>query len=189
MSLASRIAKERAAWFAFGLLLAAGGFVAGLKTDRAEAHYGPHAGHGAAMNASTAHSVRTDASERSIPQTAQACRAGAYLEADRILGSVVGASLALPPDTPPAVRTELDSILYTGLQQARSEVHCVAGVLTHGYDRAYAETVEKAVTLARQRKLSKDVVALGEDVIAALRANRLMAPEESRDDVERNALR
>lgn len=180
MTSLNRNAKERVAWFAFAVLLAAGGFVAGQKANRGQAYAAAHAvqdTYGAAPDAPAAHDAHGEhsgAAGRRILQTPHACRAGAYLEADRILGSVVGISLALPPDTPPAVYTELDSILYTGLQQARSEVHCVAGVLTHGYDKAYAETIEKAVMLARQRKLSKDVIALGDEVIASLRANRLM---------------
>jgi hypothetical protein len=189
MNTARRIVQERIAWSAFALLMSAVGFVAGSKSDRVATHDGSHVVHAMHTGAPDAHAVSASSTEPGILQTAHACRAGAYLEADRILGSVVGASLALPADTPPAVRTELDSILYTGLQQAKSEVHCVAGVLTHGYDRAYAETVEKAVTLARQRKLSKDVVALGEDVSASLRANRPMAPDAGRDRKPREALR
>jgi hypothetical protein len=195
MTLATRVAKERMAWFAFAVLLSAGGYVAGRNADRVTAHEGSLARHDMQTSPSAASAVdahvthATHATDPKIPQTTHACRTGAYLEADRILGSVIGASLALPADTPPAVRMELDSILYTGLQQAKSEVHCVAGVLTHGYDRAYAETIEKAVMLARQRELSKDVVALGEDVIAELRANRLISPDQGGKDEASNVLR
>jgi hypothetical protein len=110
------------------------------------------------------------ASQQDPPQTARSCRMGAFLEADRILGSVVNISRLLPPDTPEGARAELDSILYTALQMARSELHCVNGVLTHGFDRSFAETTRRAVGLAKARNLSKDVVTLGEEVIAQLEA-------------------
>jgi hypothetical protein len=116
--------------------------------------------------------VAHGAGTRAALQTPQRCRPGAFLEADRILGSAVALAQALPRDTPAGARSELDSILYTGLVQARSEVHCVAGVLTHGYDRAYADTLRKAVALAEQRGLSADVAAVGRDVVQALEYNK-----------------
>jgi hypothetical protein len=168
------INKERVVWLIAALGLAAGGYVLGLHAQHphAQVYDSAHSTHGMHM------SMHAKPAKRDIPQTAQTCRAGAFLEADRILGSVIAVNLALPEETPLAARAELDSILYTGLQQAKSEVHCVAGVLTHGYDKAYAETVKKAVALAQQRKLSKDVIALGEEVVLALQANQPVMPAQ-----------
>jgi hypothetical protein len=113
-------------------------------------------------------------------QTAKPCRTGAFLEADRILGSVINISRLLPANTPEGARAELDSILYTALQQAHSELHCVAGVLTHDFDRAFAETIRRAVALAQQRKLSRDVVALGEEVAMKLEQQASAAKKPAR---------
>jgi hypothetical protein len=163
------INKERVLWLVAALSLAAGGYALGTHAQHAQAYDSTHSMH---------MSMHAKPAKREIPQTTQPCRAGAFLEADRILGSVIAVNFALPDETPLAARAELDSILYTGLQQAKSEVHCVAGVLTHGYDKAYAETIKKAVALAQQRKLSKDVIALGEEVVVALQANQPVAPAQ-----------
>jgi hypothetical protein len=132
-------------------------------------------GHAASdMQAMHTHGHSVKPAGRAIPQTATPCRPGAYLEADRTLNSVVVLHRTLPADTPKNAAGELDSILYTALQQAKSEVHCVAGTLTHGYDKAFADTMRKAVAIAKQRGLSQDVTNIGEEVIAALTANQLM---------------
>ncbi|MGL4575699.1 MAG: hypothetical protein ACRCV9_13030 [Burkholderiaceae bacterium] len=163
--------NARTAMFAIAALLA--GAAAGIALDR---HFSPaHAGaHPQAAHATHAMHGHAKPAARAIPQTATACRAGAYLEADRTLNSVVALHRLLPADTPKTATGELDSILYTALQQAKSEVHCVAGALTHGYDKAFADTVRKAVSVAQQRGLSQDVIKIGEDVIAALAANQPM---------------
>lgn len=125
----------------------------------------------------TQHAVARDprasaAADGSVPA---ACRSGAFVEASGILGSVAQIADQLPAATTERTRAELDTVLFTALKQARAEVHCVAGGLTHGYDRAYAQTVERATQLARQRGLHADVVALGQETAAALRGNRVMA--------------
>jgi hypothetical protein len=104
-----------------------------------------------------------------------ACRSGAFVEASGILGSVAQIADQLPATTTERTRAELDTVLFTALKQARAEVHCVAGGLTHGYDRAYAQTVERATQLARQRGLHADIVALGQETAAVLRGNRVIA--------------
>ena len=98
------------------------------------------------------------------------CRPGAYMEADRILGSLVLISRKAG-DMGREVQDELDSILYTALQQAGTEVHCVAGKLTHGFDQSLFMTADQATRLAQQRGLSKDVVELGERLTIALSQN------------------
>jgi hypothetical protein len=103
------------------------------------------------------------------------CRSGAFVEASGILGSVAQIADTLPAATAERTRAELDTVLFTALKQARAEVHCVAGGLSHGYDRAYAQTIERATRLARQRGLHADVVRTGEEAVAALRANRVVA--------------
>ena len=125
----------------------------------------------------TQHAVARDprataAADGSVPA---ACRSGAFVEASGILGSVAQIADQLPAATPERTRAELDTVLFTALKQARAEVHCVAGGLTLGYDRAYAQTVERATQLARQRGLHADVVALGQETAAALRDNRVIA--------------
>jgi hypothetical protein len=102
------------------------------------------------------------------PQTAQSCRQGAFMEAEKILGSVVNVDRLLPKETPEVARAELDSILYTALKMARSEMHCVSGVLTNGFDRSFADTARRAVALAKARGLKKDVVLLGEEIVQQL---------------------
>ncbi|MFM2398319.1 MAG: hypothetical protein RL341_476 [Pseudomonadota bacterium] len=161
--------SSRTLW-AIGPIAALLGAVAGIALDRhfSGAHATPDA------HAMHAHGHSAKPAARVIPQTAAPCRPGAYLEADRTLNSMVVLHRALPASTPKNAAGELDSILYTALQQAKSEVHCVAGTLTHGYDKAFADTVRKAVSLAQQRGLSQDVLKIGEDVIAALTANQPM---------------
>jgi hypothetical protein len=101
-------------------------------------------------------------------QTTQKCRAGAFTEAANIINSVVEIALALPANTPDRTRAELDTVLYTALQQAKTEVHCVIGTLSFGYDQSYAKGIARGVALARSRGLSADVIALGEGVVAVL---------------------
>jgi len=109
-----------------------------------------------------------------------ACRSGAYMQASAILGSLLEVSRQLPADTPERARQELDGILYVAMKQARAEVHCVAGTLPRGYDRALAETMQHSVALARSRGLSQDVQNLGLDTEQALRANKAMCrPEDA----------
>ena len=103
------------------------------------------------------------------------CRAGAFVEASNIINSVVEIAMALPANTPERTRAELDTVLFTALKQAKSEVHCVAGVLSFGYDRSYAGVIRRGVALAQSRRLSTDIVELGNSVVAAIEANRSVA--------------
>jgi hypothetical protein len=136
-------------------------------TGSNEAH-DPHAHH-AHMHA-----------DRPLPasvQTAHTCRAGAFVEASGIVNSVVEIAMALPPNTSERTRAELDTVLYTALKQAKSEVHCVVGALSFGYERAYAGAIKRGVALAQSRQLSKDIVDLGNAVVTTLEANnRIAAP-------------
>jgi hypothetical protein len=103
------------------------------------------------------------------------CRQGAFVEAAGILNSVAEIAHQLPAGTPDRTRAELDTVLYTALRQAHSEVHCVAGGLRFGYDKAYAQTLDRVTDLARQRDLHPDVQRLGQETSAALRENRRLA--------------
>jgi hypothetical protein len=141
------------------------GAAAGIALDR-------HFSRGHAMEGVHHHMAKPAA--RAIPQTAMPCRAGAYLEADRTLNSVIALHRMLPTSTSKNAAGELDSILYTALQQAKSEVHCVAGTLTHGYDKAFSETMRKATAVAQQRGLPPDVIKIGDEVAAALAVNQPM---------------
>ncbi|MGL4230613.1 MAG: hypothetical protein ACRDAM_22000 [Casimicrobium sp.] len=117
-------------------------------------------------------------------QTANPCRAGAFVEASSIVNSVVEIAMALPPNTPERTRAELDAVLYTALKQAKSEVHCVVGALSFGYERAYAGVIKRGVGLAQSRRLSKDIVDLGNELVSTLEANKHVAPSiESRRGV------
>jgi hypothetical protein len=60
-------------------------------------------------------------------------------------------------------------LLYTALKQAHDEVHCVVGTLTHGYDRSFAEIIERATTLAKVRGLKPEIVKLGTETARKLR--------------------
>jgi hypothetical protein len=116
-------------------------------------------------------------------QTAHPCRAGAFVEASSIVNSVVEIAMALPPTTSERTRAELDTVLYTALKQAKSEVHCVVGALSFGYDRAYAGVIKRGVGLAQSRRLSKDIVDLGNEIVATLEANkRVDAPAVKQSD-------
>lgn len=153
---------ERAVWAALAFGTAAlgwwfgSGSHTGLSSD-------PHAHHAASFPG------------RNI-SAAQPCRQGAFVQAVAIIASVVEVANALPADTPPRTRAELDTVLFTSFKQADSEAHCVAGVLSHGYDQAYASTVQRGVDLAHARGLGKDVEALGEEVVRVLRANKPVNP-------------
>ena len=100
------------------------------------------------------------------------CRTGAFMEASAILNSVLDISNSLPQDTSEQTRAELDTILYTVFKQAKSEVHCVAGGLQYGYDRAFADTFRRGVQLAKSRHLSSDVIEVGLNVILTLEQNK-----------------
>lgn len=108
---------------------------------------------------------------RAALETAAACRSGAFVEAVAILNSVDEISHKLPASTEERTRAELDTVLFTALKQAHAELPCVAGVLSHGYDRAYAETIDRAVTLARMRELHPDVAQIGVKTVEFLRTH------------------
>ena len=117
-----------------------------------------------------------------LPQGTQAkvaCRNGAFVEASSIVGSTVEIMRTLPPQVPTRAREELDSTLYVALKQARAEVHCVAGTLTHGYERSFADTIRHGVETARIRGLGPDVIALGQTTVAILEANVPTTPPKS----------
>jgi len=100
------------------------------------------------------------------------CRSGAFVEASSIINSVVEIAAALPADTDARTRRELDSVLYTALKQARTEVECVQGGLTHGYQHAYALVVRRGAALATERGLSPDIAAMAEETAKLLEANQ-----------------
>lgn len=91
------------------------------------------------------------------------------------MNSVVEIAMALPTNTGERTRAELDTVLYTALKQAKSEVHCVVGALSFGYERAYAGVIKRGVALAQSRGLAKEIVDLGNEVVATLEANRRIA--------------
>jgi hypothetical protein len=115
------------------------------------------------------HDVRASLPEGS--ETAIACRSGAFVEAAAMLNSTVEIAMALPPNTPERTRAEVDVLLYTALKQAHSEVTCVTGTLKRGYDRSFAEIIERATVLAKSRGLKPEIVSLGTKTSAALRAS------------------
>lgn len=113
--------------------------------------------------------------EKPLPakvQTAHACRSGAFMEAASIINSTVDIAMALPPNTSERTRAELDTILFTALKQAKSEVHCVSGALQFGYERSFAGIIKRGVALAQSRRLNSEVIEAGQSVIAALEANQ-----------------
>jgi hypothetical protein len=124
-----------------------------------------------------------DHADRPLPantEVAHKCRAGAFVDASNIVNSVVEIAMALPPNTPDRTRAELDTVLYTALRQANSEVHCVAGALSYGYERSYAGVIRRGVALAQSRRLSADIIELGNKVVATLESNRRVAPSSAR---------
>ncbi len=117
--------------------------------------------------------------DRPLPdsvQTAHVCRAGAFLEAASIINSTVDIAMALPPNTTERTRAELDTILYTALKQAKSEVHCVSGALNFGYERSFAGVIKRGVALAQSRRLKQEVIEVGMSVVASLETNRRIDP-------------
>jgi len=100
------------------------------------------------------------------------CRSGAFVEASSIVNSVVEIAAALPVDTDARTRRELDSVLYTALKQARTEVECVQGGLRHGYEHAYALVIRRGGALATERGLSADIAAMAEETAKLLEANQ-----------------
>jgi hypothetical protein len=115
------------------------------------------------------------------------CRSGAFVEAAAMLNSIMEIAAALPADSPRAanhdprqarIRHEIDVLLYIALKQAHDEVHCVQGVLTHGYDRSFREIIARATTLVRTRGLKRDVIALGQATLQMLDS---AAPASAKD--------
>jgi hypothetical protein len=105
-------------------------------------------------------------------QASSKCRAGAFMDAEKIIGAIVGASEKLPADTPPGARDHLHAALFVALKQAKAEAHCVAGVLPYGYDRTFINTIRRGINLAKLRGLNKDFVQIGEDAIVILQAGK-----------------
>lgn len=101
-------------------------------------------------------------------ESAQACRTGAFVEASAVLNSTMEITDALAFDAANKIRTQIDNLLYTALKQAHSEVHCVKGVLRHGYHRSFLQIIERATLMAKVRGLNADVVELGEQTAQAL---------------------
>lgn len=106
---------------------------------------------------------------------AVACRVGAFVESSSIINSVIEIAAALPPDTPERTQNELNSVLYTALKQAQSEVHCIQGGLSYGYQESYAAIIERGAQLAQLRGLSPDIAAIGFEVAKTLRANQAVS--------------
>jgi hypothetical protein len=129
---------------------------------------------GCASVAEHAHNHAHDHADRPLREGVSAktaCRQGAFVEAQSIVNSVVDIAMALPSNTPERTRNELDTILYTAFKQAKAEVHCVAGSLSHGYEKSFANPFKRAVALAQSRRLSRDVIEIGQFVIAAVEKN------------------
>jgi hypothetical protein len=105
-------------------------------------------------------------------QASSKCRAGAFMDAEKIIGAIVGASEKLPANTPPGARDHLHAALFVALKQAKDEAHCVAGVLPYGYDRTFINTIRRGMNLAKLRGLNKDFVQIGEDAIVILTAGK-----------------
>jgi hypothetical protein len=124
--------------------------------------------------------------DRPLPEstrTAHVCRAGAFVEAASIVNSTVDIAMALPPNTNERTRAELDTILFTALKQAKSEVHCVSGALSFGYERSFAGVIKRGVALAQSRRLKPEVIEAGMSVVAALETNRRIAAPSANADV------
>jgi hypothetical protein len=175
MSLASRVARrERGVWVAAVLLCS--GIAAAAATQWAERR-APRAAdlvlqaqwQAALTQHAIARTARSDAAS-----AAPACRTGAFVEAAGILNSVALIAERLPPQTPERTRAELDTVLFTALRQARAEVHCVAGRVAPGYERSYAQTIERAGLLARQRGLHPDVSELAQQTAATLLGDKAL---------------
>jgi hypothetical protein len=144
--------------------------VASMLVSGCASLHDPHSGH-------HGHHVHSHA-EKPLPEstrTAHTCRAGAFVEAASIVNSTVDIAMALPPNTGERTRAELDTILFTALKQAKSEVHCVSGALSFGYDRSFAGVIKRGVALAQSRRLKQEVIEAGNSVVAALEANRRIA--------------
>jgi hypothetical protein len=109
-------------------------------------------------------------------QTSSRCRGGAFVEASKLVNSLVQMAKDLPPQTPKSVYAELDTMLYTVLTQARGEVHCVAGGLQFGYEKAYAGIMRYGAALARARGLPQKVVQQAQETAQLLEANKRLNP-------------
>ncbi len=180
---AAWLTRERLAWMALAIACGATGMAwrAGSLTPASarasSANPAAHDHNRAHMRPTQADIERVVAVNAGSLSAAKPCRQGAFVEASGIINSAVEMHRALPKTTPERTRAELDTVLYTALKQARSEVHCVAGVITHGYDKSYAESIRRGMGMARERGLSADVAVIGQDVIDALYAapNRAVA--------------
>jgi hypothetical protein len=109
-------------------------------------------------------------------QASSQCRAGAFVEASKLVNSLVMLAKDLPPQSPKSVYAELDTMLYTALEQARAEVHCVTGGLQFGYEKAYAGIMRYGAALAQARGLPKKVVQQAEETARLLEANKAFKP-------------
>jgi hypothetical protein len=115
-------------------------------------------------------------SVRPNSQALRQCRAGAFVEASKLVNSLVMLAKDLPPQTPKSVYAEIDTMLYTSLQQAAAEVHCVTGGLQFGYEKAYAGVMRYGAALAQARGLPKKVVQQAEKTAQLLEANKTFKP-------------
>jgi hypothetical protein len=133
---------------------------------------------GASMPRAAVKPAMTHSAELVRPnsQTDSRCRAGAFVEASKLINSLVQMAKDLPPQTPKSVFAELDTMLYTSLEQARAEVHCVAGGLQFGYEKAYAGIMRYGAALARVRGLPKKVVQQAEETARLLEVNKSIKP-------------
>jgi hypothetical protein len=109
-------------------------------------------------------------------QTTSPCRAGAFVEASKLVNSLVQMAKDLPAQTPKSFYAELDTMLYTALTQARAEVHCVVGGLQFGYEKAYAGIMRYGAALARARGLPQKVVQQAQETAQLLEANKRLNP-------------
>jgi hypothetical protein len=165
---------ERAGWVAFVVVAGCTGlFWPKSHSDKTTAHAptNEHHEHGGPSKADLDRVLAIHQGKPQLPP----CRPGAFVEASNMINTIVQVSTSLPANTKPLIFADLDSLLYTALKQAQSEVHCITGGLTKGYDNSYAQSIERGVQLAQSRGLSNDIVKLGKTVAIKLRENRMIA--------------
>lgn len=97
-----------------------------------------------------------------------ACRGNAFMDADKLLGSLVEIGYSLPANVSEEVKGHLDAMLYVTLGQAREEVSCIKEGLAFGYEDDLIETLRASVELAELRGLGDSVAEIGLDVITVL---------------------
>jgi hypothetical protein len=108
---------------------------------------------------------------KAVASTQRWCRSGAFIDALKLMNSIMSVRDSLRKETAAHAVSELGSMLSTAIKQASDEYPCVEDTLTGGYDSMYATTVKRAAVVAQAMRLPPDVVGMARALAEKIQAS------------------